>query len=213
MSTNSYLSLHELGLRHSADKSYFHKYTEQFYPLHLDSMRFEAETIIEIGIFSGASLKMWSEYFVNARIIGVDFDLGRIQEPIPRTCYRFADQSNRDHLKNALFDISVDSVDLIIDDAMHSMICQQTSLAALFPYVRPGRIYIVEDLQTSITQPEAKPTTLELLQNLRKGDSTKSKFITQPEMDYLENQIARIEIFSRTENYDESVSAVIYKKS
>ena len=39
--------------------------------------------------------------------------------------------------------------DVIINDGGHTNMMQQTSLRVLFPYVRPGGIYILDDLQVS----------------------------------------------------------------
>jgi hypothetical protein len=39
--------------------------------------------------------------------------------------------------------------DVIIDDGGHSMMMQENSLRVLFPFIRPGGIYILEDLSTS----------------------------------------------------------------
>jgi len=110
-------------------------------------MREEKLTILEIGVLHGSSLKTWEEYFTNAKIIGADImPSSRIYEGW-RIVIEIMDQSNvedlvRVALKHGPFDI-------IIDDGSHQWEHQKTSLRTLFPFLRDGGIYVVEDLHTN----------------------------------------------------------------
>jgi len=208
-------TLHEIGLSHKLDKAYSHKYTEEFYPRHIESLREAAETVVEIGVWDGGSLRMWSEYFRNARIIGVDINFSRIKAPIERTSLRYADQSSLTDLSIALWDVELGSVDLFIEDGMHSSRCQQICFGAMFNRVRPGGIYIIEDLQSSITWPQEQDervTTLAMLQKFMRSQKIDTDYMSSEARDYIGSLIDKIDIYTRTPSFDTSVAAVIYRK-
>ena len=140
-------TLDEIGLKFGTDKASLHHNYLNFYETFFAPLRQEPLTLLEIGVFQGASLRTWREYFPNATIIGVDIQL---------TCKRFesddiaielADQSNLEHLahiaaKHGPFDI-------VVEDGSHMWEHQITTLRALFPFVKNGGHYVVEDLQTN----------------------------------------------------------------
>lgn len=75
------------------------------------------------------------------------------------------DQGSKEHLQKAMREINA-PLDVIIDDGGHQMMQQQVSFETLFPYVRPGGMYIIEDLHTSYLKPyqnDEVPTTIEYL--------------------------------------------------
>ena len=61
-------SLETLAFYYGTDKSHDdHKYTD-FYSLLFDGSRLSVNNVTEIGVMTGQSLQMWSDYFVNARV-------------------------------------------------------------------------------------------------------------------------------------------------
>ena len=209
------LALHELGLKYHLDKAYAHEYTLEFYPRHLEAIRETAKLIVEVGVWDGGSLRMWSEYFEQARLLGIDINFSRIKAPIPRCNLRYADQSKPEDLKIAFSDISNDSVDMIIEDGMHTSRCQQICFGFLFPFVKPGGRYIIEDLQSSVSWPGEKDeqmNSLEMLRNMQHSGEVDSTHMTTEQKLYIRDNMAEIDIYTRTPEFDKSVSAVIYKK-
>jgi hypothetical protein len=81
---------------------------------------------------------------------------------------------------------------------------QQISLAHLFKTLKPGGIYVVEDLHTSHPQPPFPPMgfqlsaedtlTLDMLQEFVETGKINSIFMTDEEKAYLEENIASCEI-------------------
>ncbi len=139
--------LDEIGLRHGTDKSSSHHDYLSFYESFLGPLRDQPIALLEIGVFQGASLRTWHDYFANAQIVGVDvmpvckrFEKGRI-------AIELADQSNLEHL--AQVSLRRGPFDVIVEDGSHMWDHQITSLRALFPFVKNGGFYIVEDLQTN----------------------------------------------------------------
>ena len=66
------MTLDELAIKYAADKSsHSHKYT-QFYDLFFTPVKNSNLKILEIGIASGASLKMWRDYFITSIIFSIE---------------------------------------------------------------------------------------------------------------------------------------------
>ena len=140
-------TLDELGLRFGTDKSSpFHNYLN-FYESFMAPLREAPITLLEIGVFRGASLATWREYFPNAKIVGVDIQPTAKQFETDRVHIELADQSNLEHL--AELAVKHGPFDIVIEDGSHMWEHQTTTLRALFPFVRNGGYYVVEDLQTN----------------------------------------------------------------
>jgi hypothetical protein len=103
---------------------------------------------MEIGVWHGGSLQMWTRYFGRgARIVGVDID--------PR-CKAFASESvdivigdQSDRAFHAELRRRYPHVDILIDDGGHRMTQQIVTFEELFPHVQPNGVYLCEDLHTS----------------------------------------------------------------
>lgn len=139
-------TLDQLGLKYGTDKaSSGHNYL-QYYERFFAPIKDHTLDIMEIGIWEGASLKLWQEYFPNARIYGVDnqpmsqWEDKRIQTYV-------CDQGSVDQL-TSLAD-AIAPMSIIIDDGSHEGIHQWTSFNTLFPTLKPGGMYIIEDLLCS----------------------------------------------------------------
>lgn len=101
--------------------------------------------ILEIGVFSGGSLEMWQDYFgPKAKIYGVD---------IQKACKAYnrdgveifiGDQGDRGFWRQ--FKKKVPALDLVVDDGSHEELDQILTLEELLPHLRPGGVYLCEDL-------------------------------------------------------------------
>lgn len=184
--------LEALGQKYGTDKraaDNHHAYLD-IYERYFANIRQSAETVAEIGVFHGASLRMWAEYFAKATICG--FDLTAPPAALDNTRIRIVlgNQSKREDLERL---IDVTGVpDVIIDDGGHAMEQQQVSLGFLFRFLKPGGLYVIEDLSTSYTQgpqewnpTDTQWTTLVLLQALQAGQVFGSEFIALDEMTFL----------------------------
>ncbi len=142
--------LYNLGLKHGATKishkSYFVEYSTILAP-----MRDKNIKLLEIGVDLGGSHRMWKEYLPNADIFCFDpfkdgQDVG-FQEQLEKEGIKTfnGNQLDREHLNNFIKKYGRD-FDVIIDDAAHMPDAQQTSLGFLFPYLKSGGVYFIEDL-------------------------------------------------------------------
>lgn len=140
--------LNDLAITHKADKSSrYHNYAVKYDKI-LAPYREAFTSILEIGVAQGQSILMWTDYFGKATIHGADIS------PASAGCVNYSDrikfhlldQRERAQLKNLE---QFSPFDLIIDDGNHFWMEQILTFETLFPYVRSGGIYIVEDTTTA----------------------------------------------------------------
>lgn len=140
--------LDDLAIKHKADKSsLYHNFAVKYDRL-FSSIRETATSILEIGVAQGQSVKMWCDYFPNAVIHGADIDPNSkvCESYSPRIKFHLTDQSNDIQLKDLE---PFGPFDVIIDDGNHWWKEQILSFQMLFPFVKKGGIYVVEDSCTS----------------------------------------------------------------
>lgn len=137
--------LNILGLKHGTDKATYHQFCD-FYETHLPT---EISSMLEIGVMHGNSLRMWAEYYPNALVWGVENDRGRRDTADPGGAgIILADATNAEDVRTWIAPCG--PFDVIIDDGSHMTADQQTSLNLLWPHLRPGGSYVIEDLHTSL---------------------------------------------------------------
>jgi MycE methyltransferase N-terminal len=145
--------LGELSVRFGSDKwASFHWYA-QHYEQHFARFRTEPVRLLEIGIggyqftdWGGESLRMWQRYFSRGLIYGLDiFDKSAVTGPRIRAVQ--GDQNDPEFL--AELGRRFGPFDIIIDDGSHINEHVKTSFRCLFPFVRLGGLYVVEDTQTA----------------------------------------------------------------
>lgn len=156
----------ELAKKHETDKGGWHYrygggdsdtchvYTP-FYYLLFGAFRTQVKSLLEIGINAGSSLRMWAEFFPNAKIFGIDCNASTMFSTDQITTM-IADQNNPVDLLNAIgacSQLGGVPLDIIIDDGSHFEEHQITSLKTLLPFISDRGLYIIEDMQFDC-QPE-----------------------------------------------------------
>jgi hypothetical protein len=96
----------------------------------------------------GASLRMWSRYFPYAQIFGIDINSATFLDN-DRVHTGVVDQGDPTQIRTFLAEKQVDRLDIIVDDGSHRPDHQQISFETLFPYLRPGGLYFIEDLMAN----------------------------------------------------------------
>lgn len=143
----------ELALQAKTDKaSNGHNYT-RVYEQYFERHRFDALLIFELGIGGyqypdrgGESLKLWHGYFPNARIVGIDY---YPKEGLERERVTIVHGSQDDPELMARLVAEHGQPDVIIDDASHDCPLTIRSFEILFPHLKPGGLYLCEDVHTS----------------------------------------------------------------
>jgi lipopolysaccharide biosynthesis glycosyltransferase len=140
--------LDNMAILHKSDKSSrYHNYAVKYERI-LSPFRNSFLSILEIGVAQGQSIKMWADYFPKATIYGADISpASKICESYSnRIKFHLLDQRDEAQLKNLE---QFSPFDLIIDDGNHYWMEQILTFKTLFPYLKDGGIYIVEDTTTS----------------------------------------------------------------
>lgn len=104
-------------------------------------------TLIEIGVGEGASLRMWTEFLPNARIVAIDNEQVCLKHAGGRVAVEIGDQRDLGFL-DAVIDRH-GAPDVVIDDGAHSDSATITAFQHLFPRMTPRGLYFVEDLHAS----------------------------------------------------------------
>ncbi|MCR4334665.1 MAG: class I SAM-dependent methyltransferase [Patescibacteria group bacterium] len=103
--------------------------------------------LLEIGIQGGGSLYTWKEFFPQAKIIGIDIDESCKQYEGENVKIYIGSQEDGDFLK--MVEKNEGPFDIVIDDGGHTMKQQIITFKTLFPLLKEGGIYVIEDLHTS----------------------------------------------------------------
>lgn len=128
-----------------SDKSYWHKF-DDFYAREI--FHKEYNSIAEIGIFQGESIRWLMDKFPQAQIYGADILPFQDYWPTSELIRYFEfDQSDEKKLQD-FFTLS--SPDLIIEDGSHIPEHQSLALINGMKFLKPGGTYCLEDLHTSV---------------------------------------------------------------
>lgn len=126
---------------------------EKFWTLKKD---FHPSNVIELGLWDGGSLAFWFEYFHPEKHVGIDitkkedsnyfkyYIKSRGLEKRIKT-YWETDQTDSKTLREIVKNEFSGPLDLVIDDASHLYGPTKTSFETLFPLLRPGGFYVIED--------------------------------------------------------------------
>jgi hypothetical protein len=184
MPTQSRPTLDELGIKHSTDKASklrprrgdrwgqsvaypLHNYLGK-YEIFFSAFRDRSFALVEIGVGQGASLRMWKEYFPNARIIGIDirpevkeYEEERIEIHIINGEEKEAAELIKDKYGMPL---------IVVDDGSHTFNGQRNQLDNIYPLVAAGGYYVVEDLSAGMAAYlRERVTLLSMYSNNLKG--------------------------------------------
>ena len=117
---------------------------------------FAPRNILELGIHAGGSIVFWFEVFQPDRLVAIDIastgDNSLLRQYV-------ASRGLQDRIKTHWETSQADSqrleqivaadfsgrLDMVIDDASHVYELTKTSFETLFPLLRPGGLYIIED--------------------------------------------------------------------
>ncbi len=137
-------------------KSYFDSHTEgrgiwkllhyfDIYHHHFRKFVGREVHVLEIGVYSGGSLAMWRECFGSqCHVYGVDIhEACKLYEEDGIKIF-VGDQADRAFWKS--FKERVPTVDILVDDGGHQPEQQIVTLEEMLPHLRPGGIYLCEDV-------------------------------------------------------------------
>lgn len=124
----------------------------RYYEIYEQALREEGispRTILEIGVYQGESTKALARCFPSAHIVAVDLNLRDIDfSGFENVRYLQCDQTDRARLQSICEDNFPEGIDLVIDDASHIGHLSRLTFNCVFPHVRSGGLYIIEDWGT-----------------------------------------------------------------
>lgn len=146
------ITLDAIGLKHGTDKSStFHDYL-RFYEAILPA-RANPVNFLEIGVDGGASIRMWREWYNHPEglIHGLDHNVKcwrpePSDDPSQRIILHYGEQESIDRCRSLR---GHGPFDVIIDDGGHHSGPQAVTFQELWRSVRPGGLYIVEDVHAA----------------------------------------------------------------
>jgi predicted O-methyltransferase YrrM len=147
------LPLDLIGVREGTDKSSLIGDYLRFYDALFDKMRHDEFNFIEIGVFNGASARMWEQYFTRARIIGVDIDPRCRGYATDRVHIEIGSQNDPEFLHHLAASWPPR---VVIDDGSHQSYDIIFTFERLFPVLQPGGVYVIEDLHFHLIPHEAE---------------------------------------------------------
>lgn len=170
-----------LGRKYGTDKSSLHHDYCKVYETYLSSFKDSRISLIELGVGGyqfadrgGEGLRMWYDYFQNGKIIGIDLypKQGIIND---RTEFWQGSQTDRGLLKSIIEREEGAERRIVIDDASHNNLLTIESFIIIFPQLKSGDLYFVEDVHSSYwddgeyegsEKPGDKNTTMRLFTDL-----------------------------------------------
>ena len=140
--------LEDLFRRHTGRMVTKWRHYFEIYERHLAAFRGRPVVLVEFGVWHGGSLQLWRRYLgPAARIVGVD---------VKPECSAFAEEGTdivigdqADPAIHRRLRDAYGAFDIVIDDGGHGMAQQATTFREIFPAVREGGIYVVEDTHSS----------------------------------------------------------------
>ena len=202
-------SLSLLGRKYGTDKVP-HGFCD-IYESAFSQMRPSVTHMLEIGVFFGASLCMWRDWFPQAMIHGADHFTGQQGNGTffenaekffnevnagqhPRIVLHPLDQSKRLDLVRFSDEWQQATFDIVVDDASHLMRDQQQTLGALFSLVKAGGFFVIEDIHSSLcndydVEPDGSNSTLRMVELAIAGHGWQSKYMSREEMEFLNQAV------------------------
>ena len=144
------MSLKELVDNHYTDKDYAHGYLELYEKL-LKGKKETALNVLEVGIYNGGSILLWSDYFKNSTVYGLDnnpdlnFIIDKVRNKENVRIYTGIDAYNNDFFTNEFLNKNI-KFDLLLDDGPHSLESFLQFINLYSQVMTDDGILIIEDI-------------------------------------------------------------------
>lgn len=143
------MSLEALADNTRTDKNTTHSYLPLYENL-LMGKRDSARNVLEVGIYQGGSIKLWSDYFSNATVHAVDImDDGNVWEAIKHK-ERIVLYTSSDAYCTEFFTANFLNLkfDVLLDDGPHTLESMKSFIRLYSQIMADDAILIIEDVQS-----------------------------------------------------------------
>lgn len=135
---------------YGTDKGNPKSYVDEFYDKTFKKYLKNDITLVEIGVRSGASLKLWKEYFTKkSKIYGLDnlYDKDNFSVPINS---EWVEGENVEYIIGDAYTKDIadkfENIDILIDDGPHTFDSHVLLLDLYIPKIKKGGIIVIEDI-------------------------------------------------------------------
>jgi hypothetical protein len=135
---------------YGTDKGSPKSYIDQFYENKFEQFRNKSIVLVEIGVRSGASLKLWSEYFSKkSKIYGLDnlYDKDVHSVPINED---WTSSKNVEYIVGDAYTENIcnkiGKIDILIDDGPHTFESHVKLLELYMTKMNSGGVIVIEDV-------------------------------------------------------------------
>jgi hypothetical protein len=145
------ISLEEIVDNTRTDKNTTHSYLQLYQNL-LISKKETAKNVLEVGIFSGGSIKLWSDFFTNANVYGLDImNIQDVWEGIKNNekiiLHTSIDAYDNDFFITHFLNKNI-KCDFMLDDGPHSLESMKQFIKLYSQIMTNDGILIIEDVQS-----------------------------------------------------------------
>ena len=143
------MSLVQLADNTRTDKNTVHSYLP-LYQMLLEHKRYTATNVLEVGICHGGSIKLWSDFFVNANVYGLDIMdyyhvWGELKNKPSIKLYTSTNAYDPEFFQK---EISPVKFDLMLDDGPHTLDSMKQFILLYSQCLADDGILIIEDVQS-----------------------------------------------------------------
>ena len=141
-------SLEELSIKYNTDKGPIeggHNYIPIYEKILANR---KINSMLEIGLGGGGSIRMWHDYFPDAQIYCMEYGgqehIEKWKSPVvdvPNTTIVFGDSTKSDNWKNI-----PDNLDIVVDDGSHKPYDQEATFRNGFKKLKSRGLWIIEDV-------------------------------------------------------------------
>ena len=139
--------------KYQTDKWTDHYYVQDLYEPLFEQFQNKKVNVLEIGVWNGESMKLWHDYFVNAKnIVGIDIfvrssfkEVSGWLKDYDVKLHKFNSHEDTDKF-NKFADTYKEGFDIIIDDGSHWYENQINTYKKFKNLMNPGGVYIIEDI-------------------------------------------------------------------
>ena len=156
--------------KYQTDKWTDHYYVQDLYEPLFEQFQNKKVNVLEIGVWNGESMKLWHDYFVNAKnIVGIDIfvrssfkEVSGWLKDYDVKLHKFNSHEDTDKF-NKFADTYKEGFDIIIDDGSHWYENQINTYKKFKNLMNPGGVYIIEDI--SFEREDSVYTSYKLTEN------------------------------------------------
>jgi cyclopropane fatty-acyl-phospholipid synthase-like methyltransferase len=161
------MSLLELVNNSHTDKNTIHTYLPLYQRL-LESKKESARNVLEVGVQRGGSINLWSKFFVNATVYGLDLcgpEYITCKEIITNdkiVLHMHKDAYDEEFFKTTFLDANI-KCDMMLDDGPHTLESMKKFISLYSQIMTDDGILIIEDVQSIDWIPHLKEAVPEHL--------------------------------------------------